>query len=976
MRCLFRMPLAFVVAILLSWLSRSIPESQSLAQDFDSLDIPSREPWVDSRLRGSPEAPFPLSTVPAFPNLRFHEPMHVRWQPELGRYLVCELRGKIWSFPHDEQTQQADLVVDLREQIKSFDPMRSDGVQEVYSIALDPDFGNNRYVYVCMIFSNKLGVPLDDGSRISRFQITKESPPRIDCDSELPILSWLSGGHNGCDLAFDNSGCLLISTGDATDPSPPDRLNAGQDISNLLSSILRIDVRNATRENPYIIPPDNPFVGHEGAREEVWAYGFRNPWRMSVDPQSGALFVGDVGWEKWEMIHRVVRGGNYGWSVREGEELIQPEKPIGPTPILSPRVALSHAEAASITGGVVYRGHQLPSINEHYLFGDWVNGRIWAFPWDDRSPYREVANSALRIIAFELDRDGQPLVVHHANSTPLFRLIQNTKYSEELALARDFPKLLSDTGLFRNTAQEQVQSGVIPFAIHYPMWQDGAQAKHYLALPDQKKVVVYDTPQPLEGLAMFNSRLHYPEGAVLAKTLSLRDRRIETQVLYFNGQLWQGYSYVWNDEQTDAKLAPQEGLDLHLDMGAPVAWRIHSRSECFQCHNPWPESTLAFTPEQLHRPEDGERSPWMQFAKLGYIETLDGQRQPIPPERCVRSPLSHGASDTVSHRARSYLHANCAHCHQFGAGTAVALSLKIADDEAGMKAIDVIPEKGSFGLQDARLIAPGHPERSALLYRMASSSTGRMPHIGSREVDFEGVTLIARWIEEMQSPDRDPMLAEIASTEQAFAFALRLAKTHGSGTTGETAERQTRDFLQQWPNTPDPVVSSLFEAFLPATERVRRLSPSATIADLANMLGDSVQGRALFFEDARLQCAKCHQIQSQGGKIGPDLSQIGRNSSRSQLFESIVDPNRQIAPKYQTHTVLRTDGNAVSGILERETEEDLVLVTAAGETVRIPWDEMEQRKLDRQSLMPTGIVSQMTAQEMADLLAFLLSLDH
>ena len=213
-----------------------------------------RQPWTDSRLGYSPEPPLPLEAVPAFSQLKFQDPMHVRWQPDLQRYFVCELRGRIFSFPHDDNVASADLAVDLKQELKSFDPERSNGVQDVYSIAFDPNFSSNRHIYVMMVMSSKLGEPLTDGSRVSRFTLTTDSPPRIDISSELPLISWLAGGHNGCDLAFDNSGCLLISTGDATDPSPPDGLQTGQNLTDLLSCILRIDVRNAVPGEPYRIP--------------------------------------------------------------------------------------------------------------------------------------------------------------------------------------------------------------------------------------------------------------------------------------------------------------------------------------------------------------------------------------------------------------------------------------------------------------------------------------------------------------------------------------------------------------------------------------------------------------------------------------------------------------------------------------------------------------------------------------------------
>ena len=143
-----------------------------------SQDSP-RTAWTTSRVKGSPDAPLPLAIEPVFPGLKFTDPMHVRWQADMKRYFVCELGGKVWSFPHDADVQSADLAIDLKASLKSFDAERSKGCDSLFSIIFDPEFARNRYVYLCMIFSSKTGQPLPDGSRISRFRVTEEMPPRL-----------------------------------------------------------------------------------------------------------------------------------------------------------------------------------------------------------------------------------------------------------------------------------------------------------------------------------------------------------------------------------------------------------------------------------------------------------------------------------------------------------------------------------------------------------------------------------------------------------------------------------------------------------------------------------------------------------------------------------------------------------------------------------------------------------------------------
>lgn len=973
--------------------------------------------WTSSRLHGSPDPPLPLVITPAFPGLTFNEPMQVRWQPDLRRYFVCELRGKVWSFPHDEQATAADLAIDLTQELTSFDPERSGGVQEVYSLVFDPDFATNRFVYLCLILSSKTGSPLPDGSRISRFRVTEDSPPRIDPASELPVFSWLSGGHNGCDLAFDASGCLLISTGDGSSPSPPDALRTGQDISDVLGAVLRIDVRGATPAEPYRIPTDNPFVGQPAARPEVWAYGFRNPWRISCDLVSGLVHAGDVGWEKWELIHEVISGGNYGWSIREGHELIDVSQPQGPTPILPPRVALPHTQAASITGGFVYRGPLLTAINGEYLFGDWVTGRIWAVPTDRDRPHHEVAAGPVRVVAFAADRDGEPLVVSHHDATCLFRLTARTDGPNGDAHA-EFPRRLSETGLFADTTRHTWSPGVRSFAIAHAAWHDGATADRAIGLPDGHPLIAYPSPQPLEHLAMFSARLHFPPGTALAKTLELAGRRLETQVLHFDGQQWRGYAYVWNAEQNDALLAPEEGMEIVLPGREGRRWRVHGRGECLQCHNPWSETTLAFTPEQLHSAPNAPRetlssrtigndtphgpSTWQHLAAEGLVEIRTPDGASVDPADCVRHAISHRADDPVELRARSWLEVNCRHCHQFGAGTAVSLSLRLADDHATMRAIDVVPEKGSFGLEDARIISPGFPERSTLVYRIASATVGRMPHIGSREIDSRGVSVVAEWIESL-APRGDadgpstPAWHELAA--QLLTEAPSSSPTANNACAPPPASARLsralllavdlcRDAQQERPGEPrlppptlsalamvdDPVVASLFEGFLPAAERQRRLGPEASFPDVAGLVGSPARGRDLFFSTTRLQCGTCHRVGREGGRIGPDLSGVGRRLPPSQLFEAIAEPDRQIAQEYATHLILRLDGTVVRGLLEEESPDTLRLRTATGELVTIPLAEVDEHTTESQSLMPSGLAAQLTAEEMADLLAWLATL--
>ena len=287
-----------------------------------------RTPWTASRVVGTPDPPPPFKVVRAFPNLKFDHPLLIARYPGGNRLIVGEQSGVLYSFADDPHAR-ADLFLDLPRQLQTIHRLAgAKEVEAVYGLAFHPDFERNRQCFVCYTLrgSDPRKPNLADGTRVSRFRVSRTDPPRIDPSSEEVVISFLQGGHNGGDIHFGPDGMLYISTGDAANPNPPDPLNTGQDISDLLSSILRIDVDRKDQGKAYAVPRDNPFVATAGARPEVWAYGFRNPWRMSFDRQTGDLFVGDVGWELWEMVHRVEKGGNYGWSAREGPQPIKSDQ--------------------------------------------------------------------------------------------------------------------------------------------------------------------------------------------------------------------------------------------------------------------------------------------------------------------------------------------------------------------------------------------------------------------------------------------------------------------------------------------------------------------------------------------------------------------------------------------------------------------------------------------------------------------------
>ncbi|HEY2157863.1 MAG TPA: PQQ-dependent sugar dehydrogenase, partial [Isosphaeraceae bacterium] len=391
-----------------------------------------RTAWTTSRFIGTPDPPPPYRVEPAFPKLTFDRPVLLDSVPGTNRLVVGEVGGKVVSFPNDPSAHRTDLAIDLA--------AARPGASALYGLAFHPKFEASRQVFLCYVARS------DDpeGTRVSRFVAQAVDPLKIDPGSEEVLLTFRSGGHNAGCLAFGPDKHLYISTGDTAAPTPPDPLKTGQDLTDLLSSILRIDVDHRDPGKPYRVPPDNPFLATRGARPEIWAYGLRNPWRMSFDRARGDLWVGDVGWELWELIHLVRSGSNCGWSVVEGPQPVRADVTKGPTPIIPPVVAHPHSEAASITGGYVYRGRRLEALRGVYVYGDYQSGKVWGLRHDGQKvTWRgELADSGLRLVSFGEDRDGELYLVEHERTNQIYRLAPEPDAGARPA----FPRKLSETG--------------------------------------------------------------------------------------------------------------------------------------------------------------------------------------------------------------------------------------------------------------------------------------------------------------------------------------------------------------------------------------------------------------------------------------------------------------------------------------------------------------------------------------------------
>ena len=356
---------------------------------------------------GSVESLPSVTLSRAFPRLTFSRPVFVTHAGDgSDRLFVLEQRGRIRVFRGRRDVETAEVFLDLRSKVRA--PPRGHNEEGLLALAFHPGYRENRRFYVYYSASKpRRGV-------VSQFQTRADDPNRADPDSERVILEveqpW--GNHNGSTVLFGPDGYLYISLGDGGAANDP--LGSGQDLSTLLGTILRIDVDRQDEGRAYAIPADNPFVHRPGARGEIWAWGLRNVWRMSFDRETGDLWAGDVGQNKWEEIDLITKGGNYGWNIREGRHAFKAaasaEALIDPV-VEYPQRRGREIIGLSVTGGYVYRGDRLAGLRGAYIYGDYVTGRIWALRYADGEvlAHREIytPSTPVYIASFGEGPDGE-----------------------------------------------------------------------------------------------------------------------------------------------------------------------------------------------------------------------------------------------------------------------------------------------------------------------------------------------------------------------------------------------------------------------------------------------------------------------------------------------------------------------------------------------------------------------------------------
>jgi uncharacterized repeat protein (TIGR03806 family) len=738
-----------LICRLLALLAGSALSNLLAATAYDGLPsgLDQRIPLTTSRVVGSPEPPLMLWAKRAWPGLSFNHSLFIGRDAASDGFLVVEQAGRILSVSRDQAGTSTNLFLEVKD-------------HECYSFHFHPGFATNRFVYAfangpTKLQTNSAGVVLggtNKFNRILRYTVTPEG--RANPATEYEIIKWWSNGHNGGEMTFGLDGMLYITSGDGTSDS--DGNNTGQDITDLNSGLLRIDVERPDPGKAFSIPKENPFWDIPGARPELWAYGFRNPWRITMDPADGGLLVGDIGQDLYEMIQLVTRGANFGWSVREGNHPFHAQRKLGPHPVTPPLIEHHHAEARSITGGFIYQGSRFADLRGAYIYGDYGTGKIWALRRKGSKVtwHREIADTPHAIVGFSEGRAGEIFYVDYAAG----HLFELELTPPETKKRPPFPRKLSESGLFAKVKGHVMQPALIPYSVNSQLWSDGAHKERWIALPGTNQITFSE-----------GGGWKFPEETVLVKSFALdleagnpKSRKwVETRFLLFEQNEWVGYSYRWNDAQTDAELVEAKGADRDYkikDVRAPggarkQTWHYPSRAECMTCHSRAAQFVLGATTLQMNREHDYGGVKANQLRTLAHIGVFnlkpdkDGvAKLPKPPEKMAALPNPYDEAAELDGRARSYLHANCAHCHVEAGGGNSAITLRWTTKSDQMRLIGVAPLHDKFGLADALLVAPGAPERSILMQRVLRVGQGGMPPLAKSLVDEPAVKMLGEWI--------------------------------------------------------------------------------------------------------------------------------------------------------------------------------------------------------------------------------------
>ena len=753
-----------------------------------------------------------FTTENALQSRTFTSPMVVTSiRGETNRLFVAERGGTIKVVSSlVEPIPTPTVYLSLNDVLGSGEALTSLGEHGFLSLVFHPDFATNRTLFVYYSLTKSESGTARYFQRLHRIVVgsATSNAPAIESHGALLTIVDRATNHNGGDLDFGPDGYLYLSLGDEgnSDDSfnnarfinqrydPPNVLRTG-----FWGQMLRLDVDqrpgslapqahqqastsfpSAVHAGTYRIPPDNPFIGFTSwhgqtidpatVRTEIWATGLRNPFRWSFDVPTGRLFLGDVGQNAYEEINIIEKGGDYGWSWREGKQAFgNPPDPKTPPAGFAPKEPIfdyGRSLGNCVTGGVVYRGSRLTELFGAYIYAD-TSGEIMALRESGGTWTNQIIGELGSIYDFGYDpRNGDVLF---CSGSTVRRLVRSSPTGTAP------PATLSALGAFSNLSTLQSQAGIVPYEVNVPFWSDHALKRRWFSIRNTTDDVTYNR----------DGNWTLPIGMVWIKHFDLEttrvnnvgvpasSRKLETRVLVKTADGTYGLSYRWRADQTDADLVAEGGMNDPIAVTvdgnqATQTWRFPSRSECMSCHTPAGGHALSFNTRQLNRDHLYGAQTLNQIGALesaGYFSAAVDDVHTLPAYA-----KADDASQSLEWRARSYFAVNCSQCHQPGGPASGNWDARatVATDAANIINGLLL---NNFGDATNRFLAPGDLLHSIALRRIQGIPT-RMPPIGSNEIDQGAVNLLTAWITQ-DLPDRESFaewqIAEFGSPVPAKA---------------------------------------------------------------------------------------------------------------------------------------------------------------------------------------------------------------
>jgi uncharacterized repeat protein (TIGR03806 family) len=714
------------------------------------------------------------SAVVAFTNLLFTNSVGLAPVPGTDELCVWEREGRVWTFQNSPGATQKKLVLDIHNQCQGWDD------SGLLGVAFHPGFATNHFMFVYYTWvapGTVTGSPTTRPipnlpntyhDRLERYTLDVDGVAIPGSVKIFVDLTNQTVWHHGGGMFFHPANGLLYWTDGDNSVGDNDQLIS----KSLYSGVFRIDVdcrggnfSHAPPRQPvngmtanYFIPNDNPFVGQSNVLEEFFCLGLRSPHRMTIDPPTGRIFIGDVGEssrEEVDVIEPGESGLNFQWNFREGNlgQMKSPYLGISRGPLLD----YPHTDGRAVIGGYVYRGREFArDLGGKYIFGDNVMRTVWAL--DETAtpvnktllcvmPKGDGPNSGTDytgLSSFGTDADGE---IYFCQMSSIGGRIFKLQRGGPPPPAKFLPKLISQTGVFANLTNLSPANFLIPYSVNSPLWSDGAVKTRWFTLPTNSVIIFSATGE-----------WKFPAGSVFVKNFALPVddtnpkilRRLETRLLVrdTNGYVY-GASYRWRADNSDAELVTTgitEPVEIKTSTGTRTQnWFYPGRQDCLTCHTPASGGVLGVKTRQLNGTFTYPNGVIAnQLLTLGHLGIFDAEFDEAKISIYPRLVNVTNTSAALEPRARSYLDANCSMCHRPG-GVGAFFDARF-DTPLEKQNLVNGPVANQLGIAGAKVIAPGDTNKSILFHRVSIVDEGQMPPIARNLVDAKAVAVIGKWI--------------------------------------------------------------------------------------------------------------------------------------------------------------------------------------------------------------------------------------